>query len=617
MRTEPRAPSQIFNGGCFPKMTESELKEKALSLPMLPGVYFYRDAQGSIIYIGKAKILKNRVSQYFHSNRPPKTELMIRHAANLEYVVTSDEFEALVLECTLIKQYKPRYNILLKDDKGYPFIRVDTKSLYPRFSVVNKKADDGAEYFGPYGGRGVAFGVIEAVCSALTLPLCSRSFPQDIGKGRPCLHYQTGRCYGPCRAEESAHKYRELISKALYILDNKYTELISELKTEMEQAAEELNFEKAAILRDRYLAVCALGEKQKVFTDLKGDVDAFGWHCGAVRSSFSVISLHKGVICRTRTESFKLTGEEFKEAVGEYIRRFYTASPDLIPDRILLTTEIADIELTQRLFSKLKGKKCELSAPKRGVPRQLLSMAEENAKREVERTTEAKEVLSRSASELTKLCGSPSPIKTIEAFDISNTAGSECVASMVRFENGAPCKNAYRKYNIKSFVGQDDYRAMAEAVSRRYSADNAELPDLILADGGAEHANTVRQALAKIGKTAFILGMVKDDRHRTRALVTPDGDEIALSSSPPAFNLVTSIQDEAHRFAITFHRNKRSKKLISSVLDDITGVGKTRKALLLKSFGSVKAIKNATLAELEEVVPKDCALNIFNKFHGE
>ncbi|MBR6772553.1 MAG: excinuclease ABC subunit UvrC [Clostridia bacterium] len=598
-------------------MTEAELKEKALSLPMLPGVYFYRNAQGSIIYIGKAKVLKNRVSQYFHSNRPPKTELMIRNAASLEYVVTADEFEALVLECTLIKQYKPRYNILLKDDKGYPFIRVDTKSLYPRFSVVNKKAADGAEYFGPYGGRGVAFGVIEAVSSALTLPLCSRSFPEDIGKSRPCLHYQTGRCYGPCRAGEPPEKYRELISKALYILENKYTELTRELKAEMEQAARELNFEKAATLRDRYLAVCALGEKQKVFTELKGDVDAFGWHCGPVRSAFSVISLHNGVICRTRTEFVKLSEEEFKEAAGEYLRRFYTAETDLIPDKLLLTSDIPDSALTQRLFSELKGKKCEFNFPKRGVPRQLLSMAEENAKREVERTTEKSEILSRSVEELTKLCGSPSPLKTIEAFDISNTAGSECVASMVRFVNGSPNKNAYRKFNIKSFTGQDDYRAMAEAVSRRYSPEEAGLPDLILADGGAEHANTVRQALADIGKTAFILGMVKDDRHRTRALVTPDGEEIALSSSPPAFALVTNIQDEAHRFAITFHRKKRSKKLISSVLDDIPGVGKTRKALLLKAFGSVKAIKAASREELEKVVPRDCAQNVYTKFHGE
>ena len=598
-------------------MTETELKEKALSLPMLPGVYFYRDAQGSIIYIGKAKILKNRVSQYFHSNRPPKTELMIRHAASLEYVVTSDEFEALVLECTLIKQYKPRYNILLKDDKGYPFIRVDTKALYPRFSVVNKKTSDGAEYFGPYGGRGVAFGVIEAVSAALTLPICSRSFPEDIGKGRPCLHYQTGRCYGPCREGESAHKYRELISKALYILDNKYTELTQELKSEIEQAAEELNFEKAAAIRDRYLAVCALGEKQKVFTDLKGDVDAFGWHCGPVRSSFSVISLHQGVICRTRTECIKLTGEEFKEAVGEYLRRFYTASPDLIPDKILLSTEIPDCELTQRLFTQLRGKKCELMFPKRGVPRRLLSMAEENAKREVERTTEKTEILSRSVEDLTKLCGAPVPLKTIEAFDISNTAGSECVASMVRFVNGSPSKSAYRKFNIKSFTGQDDYRAMAEAVSRRYSAENAGLPDLILADGGAEHANTVRQTLSKLGKTAFILGMVKDDRHRTRALVTPDGEEISLSASPPAFSLVTCIQDEAHRFAITFHRKKRTKKLIASALDDIPGVGKKRKAALLKAFGSVKAIKNAELEELEKIVPRDCAQNVYDEFHKE
>ena len=598
-------------------MNEAELKEKALSLPMSPGVYFYKDSAGSIIYIGKAKILKNRVSQYFHSNRSPKTELMIRNARSLEYVVTADEFEALVLECTLIKQYKPRYNILLKDDKGYPFIRVDTRLLYPRFEVVNKKAADGASYFGPYGGRGVAFGVIEAVSTALNLPLCSKIFPRDIGKGRPCLHHQTGRCYGPCQKGESPQKYRELIDKALYILDNKYTELMDSLKAEMEAAAEDLNFEKAASLRDRYLAVSALSERQKVFTDLKGDVDAFGWHCGQVRSAFSVISLHEGVICRTRTESFKLSPEEFREAVPEFLKRFYGDSADLIPDRILISSDIEDSELIERFFTRIKGKKCQLHSPRRGVPRQLMSMAEENAKREVERTTEKTELSDRSVAELSKLCGADEPFRTIEAFDISNTSGDLCVASMVRFVNGAPSKNAYRRFNIKTFTGQDDYRAMAEVVKRRYSEENAELPDLLLADGGIAHACAVTEALAEIGKTANVLGMVKDDKHRTRALVTPDGRELSLKTSPPAFSLVTAIQDEAHRFAITFHRQKRTKKMVTSALDSIEGIGPKRKTALLKHFGSVKAVKSAELNELKSVLPEDAAQNVYRQFHPE
>ena len=598
-------------------MNEAELREKALSLPMEPGVYFYRDAQGNIIYIGKAKLLKNRVSQYFHSNRSPKTELMIRSARSLEYTVTADEFEALVLECTLIKQYKPRYNILLKDDKGYPFIRVDKRQLYPRFEVVNKKSADGADYFGPYGGRGVAFGVIEAVSQALTLPLCSRVFPRDVGKGRPCLHYQTGRCYGPCREGQSALKYRELIDKALYILDNKYTELMEDLKTEMEQAAEELNFEKAASIRDRYLAVSALSERQKVFTDLKGDVDAFGWHSGQVRSAFSVISLHKGVICRTRTESFKLTPNEFREAVPELIKRFYTGSPELIPDKILLSSDIEEAELTQRLFTQLHGKKCELYSPRRGVPRKLLSMAEENARQEVERTTQKTDLTARSVEELTRICGSPEPLRVIEAFDISNTSGDQCVASMVRFVNGAPSKKDYRKFNIKSFTGQDDYRAMAEAVTRRYSSPEAELPDLLLADGGQGHANAVRETLAQIGRYPFILGMVKDDRHRTRALVTPEGEEISLSSSPPAFSLVTAVQDEAHRFAITFHRKKRSKKLISSALESIPGIGPKRRAELMRHFGSLKAIKAASSDELVSVLGAATGQNVYEALHSK
>ncbi|MGN1451777.1 MAG: excinuclease ABC subunit UvrC [Eubacteriales bacterium] len=597
-------------------MTEDELKEKALSLPLLPGVYFYRDSAGTIIYIGKAKLLKNRVSQYFHSNRAPKTELMIRHARSLEYVVTADEFEALVLECTLIKQYKPRYNILLKDDKGYPFIRVDRSRLYPRFEVVNKKMPDGADYFGPYGGRNIAFGVIEAVSSALALPVCSREFPRDIGKSRPCLHYQTGRCYGPCRPEESALHYRELFEKALFILDNKYVELMNSLKAEMEAAAEELNFEKAAALRDRYRAVSALSERQKVFTDLKGDVDAFGWHSGQVRSAFSVISLHGGVICRTRTESAKLTPEEFREAVPEYIKQFYSSSPELIPDKILLSSDFEDSGLIARLFAGLRGKPTELAFPKSGVPRRLLSMAEENAKREVERTTERAELDDRAVAELSKLCGFSDSLRVIEAFDISNTSGSECVASMVRFTNGRPDKNFYRRFKIKSFSGQDDYRAMAEAVSRRYSEKNAELPDLLLADGGAAHAAAVTRALSKLGLSGNVLGMVKDDRHRTRALVNAEGQELSLASSPPAFSLVTAVQDEAHRFAITYHRHRRAKKLTSSALDEVPGIGPKRKAALLKAFGSVKAIKAADIAALSEILPSSAAQEVFNHFHG-
>ena len=598
-------------------MTENELREKALSLPYSPGVYFYRDAAGTVIYIGKAKILKNRVTQYFHSNRPPKTELMIRRAQSLEYVVTADEFEALVLESTLIKQYKPRYNILLKDDKGYPFIRVDRGAAYPRFEVVNRRADDGAAYYGPYGGRGVAFGVIDAVTAALALPTCSRVFPRDVGRGRPCLHAQTGRCYGPCRADADPAEYRRRFDRALLILDGRYAELLDALKDEMQAASDALAFERAAALRDRWRAVNALSEKQKVFTDLPGDVDAFGWYCGQVRCAFSVISLHGGVICRTRTEALSLSPAEFSAALPQLIRQFYAAAPDRIPDRILVTSPLDEAELTARYFSGLRSKKTVFAAPKRGVARRLLTMAEDNAHREVSRTTEASELRSLSLTELGRLCGLDGPPQVVESFDISHTAGADNVASLVRFRAGRPEKSGYRRFRIRSFSGQDDCRSMAEVVTRRYSEPEAALPDLLLADGGAAQTEAVCAALESLGKSCPVFGMVKDDRHRTRALVDRSGREIALSGSPAAFSLVASIQDEVHRFAVTYHRQRRSARLTTSALESIPGVGPARRAALLKAFGSVKAVGKADVESLSAVVPRSVAEAVYRRFRAQ
>jgi excinuclease ABC subunit C len=597
----------------------SKLRQKALSLPALPGVYLFSDKDGTVIYVGKAKALKNRVTQYFHENNPSlKARVMVENARSLDYIVTSDEFEALILECSLIKRHKPKYNILLKDDKGYPFIRLDPREEYPTFQIVPKKADDGALYFGPYGGRNVAHDVIDCICSALALPVCSRVFPRDIGKERPCLHYQTKKCYGPCRQEEDPAKYKELISQAILYLEGKYDDLVSELTRKMEEAAEALEFERAAFLRDRISNVSRLRERQKIITGSKGLVDAVGYFVGETKIAIAVLSIQNGTVAGSDVRTLKLSSKaEAPEIIEAFLKQYYPGS-GRIPDRILTAHRFGDAELLQKLLCDESGKKVELICPRRGVNYSLLRMAEENARQEVLRTTSSEELSSFAVSELTRLTGSSSPLLRIEAFDISNTGGSDIVAAMAVFENGRPDKASYRKYAIRGKTSQDDYFAMAEVLTRRYgkAAEKAEkLPDLILIDGGAGHVDTAKRVFSELGVEPFFLGMVKDDRHRTRALVTPDGQEIGLNASPAAFSLVAAVQEEAHRFAVTYHRQKRSKSAVGSELDSIPGIGKARRAALIKRFKSLKAVRAASVAELAEVIPSNAAAAVHAYFH--
>lgn len=599
----------------------SKLREKALSLPTLPGVYLFSDRDGVVIYVGKAKALKNRVSQYFHVNNPSlKAHVMVENARSLDYIVTSDEFEALILECSLIKRHKPKYNILLKDDKGYPFIRLDPREEYPTFQIVPKKAGDGALYFGPYGGRNVAHDVIDCICSALALPVCSRVFPRDIGRERPCLHYQTKKCYGPCRAEEDPAKYKELISQAVLYLEGKYDDLVSELTRKMDEAAEALEFERAAFLRDRIANVSRLREKQKIITGSKGQVDAVGYFVGETKIAIAVLRIQNGTVAGSDVSTLKLSSKtEAPEIIAAFLKQYYPGS-DRIPDRILTAHRFDDAELLQKLLCDESGKKVEIICPKRGINYSLLHMAEENARQEVLRTTSSEELLSFAVSELTRLTGSAAPLLRIEAFDISNTGNADIVASMVVFDNGRPDKSSYRKYAIRGKTSQDDYFAMAEVLTRRYgkSVEKAEkLPDLVLIDGGEGHVDTAKRVFSELGIAPFFLGMVKDDRHRTRALVTPSGEEIGLNTSPAAFSLVAAVQEEAHRFAITYHRQKRSKSAVGSELDAIAGIGKTRRTALIKHFKSLKAVKAASVEALTEVIPSNAASAVYAYFHGE
>lgn len=603
-------------------MTHDELREKALGLPTLPGVYIMMDKTGKIIYVGKAKALKNRVSSYFHGEHEPKTALMVSKVFNFDVIIAKTEFEALVLENSLIKHHLPQYNIRLRDDKGYPFIRVDVKSDYPAFTVAAKTASDGARYFGPYSSRVKVRNAIDAVSKALKLPTCSRKFPRDIGKERPCLNYHMGACRAYCLEDTRQSEYGESIDAAVAIFEGKTSDLTKKLTAEMEDAASNLRFELAAEKRDRLRAIIHLETKQFVVAGAMADTDAIGFFRGAAKSCLVVLHYIGGRLLDKDTEIFDTPFEEDEEAMSELLRLYY-ARRGVWPRMICLPFDVQDAELLERLFSENTGRRVYIETPKRGDKLRLVETANLNARDEAERATSYEEKTLKTLEWLQKALSMDVQPTRIEAFDISNTGATDIVASMTVFVRGRPLKRDYRKFKIKTLQNQDDYHSMIEVVSRRVArykkADEkfSEMSDLMLIDGGATHAKAARSVLLEAGITIPVFGMVKDDRHRTRALVSPDGEEIGISSHPAVFAFIGTIQEETHRFAITFHRSLRSKNSYKSKLDGIEGVGEKRRNDLLKSFGSIKAIKAASRAELAAVVPKNTAENIYKSFHGD
>ncbi len=599
-----------------------ELREKALALPMKPGVYIMRNAKNEVIYVGKAKALKNRVSSYFHGAHNAKTETMISNIADFSVIIARSEFEALVLENSLIKHHTPKYNILLKDDKGYPFIRLDLKSDYPRFSLASKRKKDGAEYFGPYGSRGTTKAAIDAICKCLKLPTCSRVFPRDFGKERPCLNHHIGQCDAWCRGTHSREEYREAIDRAVMILRGKGRELTKTLQVKMETAAEELRFEEAARLRDMIRSITALETKQHVLMKGSSDTDAIGFFVGDVKCCFTVLHYIQGQLLGKDMELLDdPLGEDMAESVSTLVRQYYSMG-DLVPSNVILPLDTGDMEELARFLTEQSGHNVNVLVPQRGMNRDFAIAAEENAKEEVTRSTTAEERVSKTAQWLMDSLNLPKPPERIESFDISNTGSDDVVASMVVFYKGKPLKKDYRKFKMKTIDGIDDYGSMRETVTRRFKryADGDKsfdtMPDLLLIDGGAAHAKAAKEALEPTGISVPIFGMVKDDRHRTRALITPDGDEIAISAFPAVFSFIGNIQEETHRFAIEFHRSLRSKRVSVSKLDDIPGIGDKRKAALLKRFKSIKAIENASIEELSAVVPKNAAEAVYMKLHS-
>ena len=601
-------------------MIIDELREKANRLPLLPGVYLMRDAEGTVIYVGKAKKLKNRVSSYFHGEHLPKVAAMVDHVADFEVVVVNSEFEALMLENSLIKRHMPHYNILLRDDKGYPFVRLDMREEYPRFSVVKAPKDDGAKYFGPFGGRGTTFDILATLQKALSLPTCSRRFPRDIGRERPCLNFQMGLCAGYCRPEADPVEYRRSMEQAAMVLSGRSAELKQALTEQMEQAAEELRFEQAALYRDRLRAVENLGNRQKVIATAFADTDAVGFFRGA-KTCFAVLHYSEGSLAG---KDFTIVDEPL-ETDGEAVERFlcqYYARRGGAAKTVLLPVEVEDAEALEKLLSEMAGRRVRVSTPQRGDRAALTETACLNAREEVQRALTAAQRRSKTLEWLQKALSLPTLPRRIEAFDISNTGSFGVVAAMTVFVDGKPLKRDYRKFKMKTVDGQDDYGSMHEAVYRRFArcveGDEkfAEVPDLLLIDGGDVHAATAERALAELGLVLPVCGMVKDDHHRTRALITSDGHEIGIVGNQAVFSFIGTIQEETHRFAIEYHRSLRTAT-IGSTLDKIPGVGEKRRQALLKHFRSVGAVRAASAEQLAAVVPKNTAQAVYDYFHPE
>lgn len=605
----------------------SELRKKAMALPLSPGVYIMKNKNRDIIYIGKAKALKNRVSQYFGSqnNHLEKVRKMVENVDDFEYIITDSEFEALILECSLIKQHTPKYNILLKDDKGYSYVKV-TNEEWRRISYVLQKGDDDCTYIGPYKSSYYVKNSVEQAQKIFKLPTCNRKFPQDIRKGRPCLNYHIKQCCGVCTGKVKLKDYNEYVDEALSFLKGGDTKSIKLLTEKMMEASENLDFERAAKIRDQINAIKKMRDKQKVVNTSVEEQDVIAFAGNGKKGSFEVFRFSSGRLFDRENFIVDDPGDE-GNARSEFILRYYSIRED-IPRNIVLDFELEDAPVLEQWLTEKRGKRAYITVPKIGEQKHLVDMCKQNA---FEALAQLQGIIGKQYAVLEALrdiLGLKEIPYYIESYDISNTAGSENVAGMVVFENGKPKKSAYKKFKIKSFSGQDDYGSMAEVLERRFKeylkakeegedSGFAKLPDLILLDGGKGQVGAVKPVLKSLGIDVPLFGMVKDDKHRTRAIVSDEG-EIAIRPDKSVFSFVTQIQDEVHRFAIGFHHQRKKKSMKSSTLMSIDGIGETRAKALLKYFRTLENIKNATLKELESA-PKmthDSALSVYKYFHS-
>ena len=607
-----------------------DLQEKLHKLPQKPGVYMMKDASGKIIYVGKAKVLRNRVRQYFQkgANHSLKTQIMVSKIFDLDYIICDSEMEALVLESNLIKENKPRYNILLKDDKHYPYIKITLNEEYPRMLFVRRIKNDGAKYFGPYPSGYSIKETMELLKNIFLLPHCSKRFPRDMKKERPCLYYAMGRCSGICQGNVSSAEYRKLYKNIVRFLEGKDDEVIGVLEQEMHLASQNLEFERAALLRDRVASVKRLGERQKVITDSVGDVDVIAVAAEDSLSSAEVFYIRGGRLIGK--DSFDLSSginQEPKDILGEFVLAFYSRE-NFIPKTILLSHHIDDMETVEELLTEKRGSRTYIKVPERGDNKKTVDMAYSNALKNIEnyKTSKIKENLrQKSVTELASVLGLEVIPDRIESYDISHISGSDSVASMVVFENGKSAKKEYRRFKIKTVEGANDTASLREVLYRRLTHEMragdkrfANLPDLILLDGGKGQLNAIKELFRELDVDIPVFGMVKDDKHRTRALLSDEG-EVYLNPTGSVFHLITNIQDEVHRFAIEYHRSLHRKNTMESELEKIEGIGKQKRIALLSHFRSIAKIKAASVEELSAVkgISKKNAEEIKGYFEGK
>ena len=610
-----------------------DIQEELKKLPGKPGVYLMHDEKDEIIYVGKAVSLKNRVRQYFQSsrNKGAKIEQMVTHIRRFEYIITDSELEALVLECNLIKEHRPKYNTMLMDDKAYPFIKVTVEEPYPRVMLARRMAKDKSRYFGPYTSAGAVKDTIELIRRLYHVRSCNRKLPRDIGKERPCLNYHIHQCKAPCQGYISEEEYRKSIQEVLRFLGGNYEGILKDLEEKMNQASEDLEFERAIEYRELLSSVQKIAQKQKI-TDTAGeDRDILAVALEGEDAVVQVFFVRGGRLIGRDHFYLKIgEGDGAGEILSSFVKQFYAGTP-YIPAEIMLPEPVADAEVIEEWLSGKRGRKVHIRIPQKGMKEKLVELAEKNAalvlntdrerlKREEGRTIGA-------VKELEKILGLTG-IRRMEAYDISNTSGFASVGSMVVYERGKPKRNDYRKFRIKGVQGPDDYASMEEVLTRRFQhgleeqkegkdlGGFREFPDLILMDGGKGQVNVALEVLEKLGLSIPVCGMVKDDNHRTRGLYY-NNTELPIDRDSECFRLITRIQDEAHRFAITFHRQLRGKSQVHSVLDDIPGVGPARRKDLMRHFENIEAIRNADIEELKKLpsMNEKSARDVYHFFH--
>ena len=616
-------------------MENFNIQEELKKLPGKPGVYLMHDEKDAIIYVGKAISLKNRVRQYFQSsrNKGAKIEQMVTQISRFEYIVTDSELEALVLECNLIKEHRPKYNTMLMDDKTYPFIKVTVNEPFPRVMMARRMKKDKAKYFGPYTSAGAVKDTIELIRKLYHIRSCNRSLPKDIGKERPCLNYHIHQCYAPCQGYISREEYRKSIDEVVRFLNGNYDPILKELEEKMLDASENLEFEKAIEYRELLASVQKIAQKQKITDTAGDDRDIIAMASEGEDAVVQVFFIRGGRLIGRDHFYLKIAENDTKsEILSSFIKQFYAGTP-YIPAELMLPEEIEDQEIIEEWLTTRREHKVRLRIPKKGTKEKLVELAQKNAqmvlKNDKERLKREEGRTIGAVKELEKILGLTGIIR-MEAYDISNTNGFDSVGSMVVYEHGKPKRNDYRKFKIKSVQGPDDYASMNEVLTRRFEhglrerQDESEtggfqaFPDLIMMDGGRGQVNIALEVLEKLNLHIPVCGMVKDDNHRTRGLYF-NNVELPIDRNSECFRLITRIQDEAHRFAITFHRQLRSKGQVHSILDDIPGVGPARRKDLMRSFENIEAIRNATVDDLKELpsMNEKSAQEVYKFFHQD